>query len=119
MELTWLTAWYEIKRWLEHQLNMSGDMLHMQFGMAVFITCAILLRNRRNGLLLGWCILALIQTINEVLDARDWITWTGSVNWSETAKDFAATLFWPSVLLLSWRWIGCRDRAKPDSEDLG
>lgn len=78
MKLTWRNVWFESKAWLESEL----------------------------GMLLAWSIVAGLQTLNELLDARDWINWTGSVNWSETAKDFGATLFWPTVILLSWRWIG-------------
>ena len=43
------------------------------------------------------------KALIELLDAWDWINWSGSVNCSETAKDFGTTLFWPTVLLLSWR----------------
>ena len=57
-------------------------------------------------MLVAWIVVAALQAINEALDARDWINWTGSVNWSETTKDTIATLFWPTVLLLAWRRIG-------------
>lgn len=75
--------------------------MHVHFGLGIFLTVALLLRRRRHGLLIAWCVAAGVQTLNEVLDARDWINWTGSVNWSETAKDFGATLFWPTVLLIT------------------
>lgn len=106
MNLTWRNVWFESKAWLKSELGMPTDLIHVHFGLGLFLACAVLLRNRRNGMLLAWSIVAGLQTLNELLDARDWINWTGSVNWSETAKDFGATLFWPTVILLSWRWIG-------------
>ena len=62
-------------------------------------------------MVLAFGIVAGVQTVNEILDARDWINWTGTVNWAETIKDFVATLFWPSVLVLTWRFIGHRRNA--------
>lgn len=79
--------------------------MHVHIGMGVFLACAVLLRNRRHGMLLAWSIVAGLQALNELFDARDWINWTGSVNWSEAVRDFGVTLFWPTVLLLGWRWI--------------
>ncbi|WP_272010772.1 hypothetical protein [Roseovarius sp. ZX-A-9] len=111
MELTWQTAWYESKAWIQRDLGMSGDTLHVHFGLALFLACAFLLRKRRYGMLLAWGVVAVLQALNEILDARDWIIWTGSVNWLETAKDFGTTLFWPTVLLLAWRWVGDRENA--------
>lgn len=106
MELTWRNIWFESKALLKHQLGLSTDLMHVHLGLGLFLVCAVVLRTRRNGMLLAWIIVVGLQTFNELLDARDWINWTGSVNWSEAAKDFGATLFWPTVLLLSWRWVG-------------
>ncbi|WP_417525558.1 hypothetical protein [Marinovum sp.] len=106
MELNWETVWYESKAWIEGELGMSSDLLHVQIGLAVFLACVLLLRTRRNGVLIAWCLVAGLQTVNEAFDARDWIIWTGSVNWPETAKDCSLTLFWPTIFLVTWRWTG-------------
>ncbi|MEM6625027.1 MAG: hypothetical protein AAF674_22650 [Pseudomonadota bacterium] len=105
MEITWRNVWFESKAWLETQVGMQSDAMHTHFGLLVFLAFAVLLRHRRYGLLLGWVIVATIQIINEALDARDWINWTGTVNWSETVKDTVATLFWPTLLLVILPWI--------------
>ena len=108
MELTWRNFWFESKAEIKAALGMSEDMIHVHFGLALFLIGAVLLRNRRKGVLIAWCVGAFLQIVNEVLDAREWINWTGNVNWSEFLKDTGATLFWPTVLVLIWRWIGRR-----------
>ena len=105
MDLTWRNVWFESKALFERELGMSKDLMHVHFGLGLFLIFAVLLRNRRNGMLLAWSIVASLQALNELLDARDWINWTGSVNWSETAKDFGTTLLWPTVILLIWRFV--------------
>jgi hypothetical protein len=106
MDLTWRNFWFESKAWFESHIGLSKDVMHVHFGLGVFLSCALLMRKRRNGPLWAWCIVVLLQTMNEAMDARDWINWTGSLNWTETARDYAATLFWPTVLLLIWRGFG-------------
>ncbi len=112
--MTWRNVWFESKAWLRELIGVTSDQMHVHFGLAVFLACAFLFRKRRRGGLIAWMIVAGLQTFNEALDARDWINWTGTVNWSEASKDFASTLFWPTVLLLSWRWIGQRNIAQSD-----
>lgn len=106
MDLTWKNFWFESKALIERELGVLRDQTHVHFGLFVFLLMSFLLRNRRHGMLVAWIVVAALQAINEALDARDWINWTGSVNWSETTKDTISTLFWPTVLLLTWRRIG-------------
>ncbi|MDU8946163.1 hypothetical protein [Ovoidimarina sediminis] len=110
MELTWRTAWFESKAWVKEALGVSEEVLHVHLGLAVFLGLALLLRRRRFGVALAWLILLCLQALNEALDARDWIMWTGDVNWRETLADFAQTLFWPTVLLLLWHLRALRGR---------
>lgn len=105
MELNSRNFWFEGKAWFESQIGMLNDQLHVHLGLFVFLTRAVLLRRRRHGMILAWTVVAALQATNEAFDARDWINWTGTVNWSETIKDSVATLFWPTVLLLIWRWV--------------
>lgn len=102
MELTWRNFWFEGKDWVSEALGLSKEMLHVHLGLALFLAAALALRTRRRGLLVAWLAVAALQAANEALDARDWIMWTGSVNWAETARDTVATLFWPTVIALIW-----------------
>ena len=106
MELTWQNFWYQLKIWVQFELGMSKDLIHINFGIGAFLTATMFLRKRKYGFLIAWMTVACLQTLNELLDARDWIRWTGVVNWKETAKDYFITLFWPTVMLISWKWIG-------------
>lgn len=74
----------------------------MHVGLGLFLGFALLLRRRRNGFLLAWLAALGLQTLNEALDDRDWVNWTGTVNWREALSDTVVTLFWPSVLLVLW-----------------
>lgn len=110
MQMTWETFWYEAKAWLENELGMSSELMHVHVGLGLFLLFAVVLRKYRYGMFLAWAIVTTMEAINEFLDALDWIVWTGTVNWPETAKDVGMTLFWPTVLLISWRWLGAARR---------
>lgn len=107
MDDTWQHLWVRMKDWLENDLSVSTDHLHVHLGLFVFLPIALALRHWRQGPLVAWLAVALAQVLNEVLDARVWIAWTGTVNLSEAASDTILTLFWPTVLLFVWRRIGC------------
>lgn len=95
--------WYDAKGWLKDFLDVASDQLHVHIGLAVFLAVALVLRRRRGAPIYAWLCVALVQAANEALDARDWIHWTGTINWPETIKDTVMTLFWPTVLVLIWR----------------
>ena len=106
MDLTWQEFWYKSKILVKEELGMTNDLLHVHFGLAAFIIFAVLFRKYHYGIIMSWLVVVGIQGLNEFLDAKVWVGWTGSVNWLETAKDFIATLFWPTVLILVCKWIG-------------
>ncbi|RBI87214.1 hypothetical protein DRV85_03575 [Rhodosalinus halophilus] len=72
----------------------------MHFGLAAFLLLALALRRRRHGLRLAWLGVFALQGANEVMDAVDWIGWTGAVHWADAAGDYALTLLWPTILVL-------------------
>ena len=74
------------------------------FGFALFLRFAALARERKFGLVAVSSGVLLLQLINEALDARDWIHWTG-VNWLQAARHTALTMAVPSDFL-----FGCRKR---------
>ena len=52
-----------------------------------------------------------VEIGNEVIDAFDWVRWTGAPNYIETARDIASTMLWPVVLAVGfavWRWKRAR-----------
>lgn len=115
MELTWRNFWFESKAVFKDWIGLSEDMIHVHFGIAMFLICALILRKYRAGPLIAWSIVAACQIVNEFMDARDWINWTGSVNWNEVIKDSVWTLFWPTVFVLVWRWIGWKPEPQSSS----
>ena len=100
MELTARNFWFESKSWFREMFGFSTDAAHIHAGLALFLIGALALRRRKHGFVFAWLIVFAAQTVNEALDARDWVMWTGTVNWSEMANDYVLTLFWPSALCL-------------------
>ena len=92
--------WYEGKAWLEVAAGLSRNELHIHGGLAIFLLSGLAFQRFKHGLALAWLTLFILQTFNEIMDARDWMMWTGTINWAEMAKDYALTLLWPSILCL-------------------
>lgn len=108
--MTWLSElslrnfWFELKAQLQVLIGMEGAEAHVHIGLLLFVIAVIALRRRRGGIVLAWVFVLLVQLANEMLDARDWIGWTGRANWPEMITDTVATLFWPTVMgaMLAW-----------------
>lgn len=98
--------WYDAKAWIASYLGVTNDQIHVHAGLAVFLGVLLLMRRRRGAPIVAWLAVLAFEVANEALDARDWIHWTGTVNWAETARDMGATLFWPTVLMLLARRLG-------------
>lgn len=77
---------------------MSTDMLHLPLGLLAYLVFVWVLRRRHLGPL--WALLPVValQVFNEVLDARDWWYWTGTVSWTDTL----ATLALPTAVAVTW-----------------
>lgn len=88
---------------------MTNAEAHVHFGIGAFLLLALMLRRNPRGLPLAWIGVLALQTGNEVMDAIDWIAWTGGVNWPDAAGEYVKTLFWPSVLALAiTRFRACK-----------
>ena len=91
----------------------------------VQFACESLKATTRLMNVIAWLATLSLEMVNEGLDARDWILWTGHVNWPETARDMVDTLLWPSILLaalcgaggarLPLADIGGLQRTRPES----
>ena len=81
-------------------------LIDLPLGLLAYLVFAWVLRRRRFGPL--WALLPVValQGLNEVLDARDWWRWTGTIKWSEAWTDTPATLATPTAIaaaLMVWR----------------
>ncbi len=79
----------------------SDALLHANVGLAFFVAAAILLRRKRLGIVIAWAVLCVLQIGNEVVDGLIEIYRHGHVDWGEALRDCIATLFWPTILMLT------------------
>lgn len=95
----------EWKRWFEHSLGVSDDLLHVHLGLAVFVLSALLLRRRMRSI---WPLSAVVilAFLNEVIDCAIAENWSAELS----ALDLVNSIFWPLVLFLLAR----RGRAAPE-----
>ena len=101
---------FRLKEWMKDSVWFSDGLLHLNIGLALFLAIALLLRRKPRGMLVAWLTVVALQTVNECLDI--WIGYgrSGRVDWAGTGKDFLATLFWPTVLLLVWKPLSAARR---------
>jgi hypothetical protein len=100
----------------------SDKLAHMNAGMAIYLVAQMALRTRRGSIDALLAVL-LLEAANEAMDRL----YAGSWRWPDTLGDFAATLFWPVMLLVAARYrrrrwrIGeaRRRRRKPLGELMG
>jgi hypothetical protein len=105
-------VWSRFKDVLSKWSGLSHDALHMHVGLALFLLLAFLLRRRRWGVLAALGGVLALELANEVIDALDWVRWTGAPNFIESGRDIASTMVWPTVLavgLAMWRRRRTRD----------
>ena len=91
-------TWYDLKGRLTDTTGVSNDALHLPLGLLAYLFSP---RSCAAGL---WALLPVValQVFNEVLDARDWWHWTGTIKWSEAWTDTLATLALPAAVAASW-----------------
>ena len=106
-------TWYALKDAMARLFPIQHDTMHVHAGLALFFLFAVLFRRRRHGAALAWLVAFGLELVNEALDARDWIGWTGHVNWPETAEDIVNTMLWPSIALLFAHWRMPAERLHP------
>ncbi len=94
--------WGGYKTAIETFLGLSADAVHVQVGVLLLIFFAVLTRKRLYHWL-PWCLVLLIECINEFIDMCQP---SGSVesNWPASQHDILNTMFLPTVLILMLRW---------------
>ena len=95
-------AWFDFKGWLVEAIGVSTDALHLPLGLLAYLVFAWVLRRRPLGPVWALLPVVILQGLNEVLDARDWWYWTGTISWAEAWTDTLATLALPTALAVSW-----------------
>lgn len=75
--------------------GMSDKTIHVHVGMAIYLIAQIAFRTRR-GSLNALTVVFVAEVFNETMDRL----YSGSWNWPDTLGDFAATMFWPVMLVL-------------------
>ena len=80
----------------------STDARHLPLSLLVYFVFAWVLRRQPLGPLWSLMFVAALQGLNEVLDARDWWHWTGTIKWSEAWTDTLATLALPTAIAAAW-----------------
>ena len=89
--------WYEGKTNFLEFLSLDREAAHVHFGLFLFLLSIFVFRKSEHVAWWALGLVAVLQAANEGLDALDWISWTGGINWSESLKDMINTLFWPSI----------------------
>lgn len=82
-------------------LQLSRDALHIHIGLAFYLAAMVVLR-RGPASWLPWFALLGVEIINEGLDA--WHDGHAYLDLSGSAKDIVNTMFWPTILVLVFRW---------------
>ncbi|MEQ9637819.1 MAG: hypothetical protein RLW68_17290 [Devosia marina] len=82
-------------------LQLSRDALHIHVGLAFYLAAMLVLR-RGPASWLPWFALLGLEIFNEALDT--WHHGQVHLDLNGSAKDIVNTMFWPTVLLLAFRW---------------
>lgn len=83
-------------------LGTSSDALHLPLGLLAYFVFAWTLRHKHLGPFWALLLVVALQGLNEVLDARDWWHWTGTIKWFEAWTDTLATLVLPAAITAAW-----------------
>lgn len=101
--------WIYIKSYLSLWLGVPDEVLHIFAGLAILVGAALVLR-RAPWDWRPWLVVVVAESANELYDVFQTSYRSGKGNWPSAWHDFWMTLFWPTVVLLLFRWLGARAR---------
>ena len=91
--------WHQVKIFIEHSLGFSQDAVHVVAGVCLQLACAALLRQSVRHLT-PFSFVLLAELANEWFDLQVEAWPDHAMQWGESAKDVALTMFLPMVLLV-------------------
>ena len=103
----------DIKTGISDFLGVSKDALHIHLGLAIFVALILVLR-KSPASLVPWLGLLAFQLINEVIDAFHWRQGVLDIDVAGSLKDIVNTMFWPTVVLIAFRFYQHRLTKRPD-----
>lgn len=118
MVLDTLIVWETAKTFVTDELGQSRAMLHMHFGMAMFVGFTLALRRPPNSLV-PLLLVVLLEGANELLDFARYHVSGWPWKPGPTVQDIFDTLVWPVLLTLAGWWRRTQPRswdAVPDTE---
>ncbi|MFA5495923.1 MAG: hypothetical protein WC247_14230 [Porticoccaceae bacterium] len=88
-------------------LALSKDAVHIHVGLVVFLLAVVLWR---RGRLDRWSLLPVLLAAGamEAQDLRDDLVSLGYMRWSASVHDFVNTVFWPTMAVISGKWLDIR-----------
>lgn len=99
-----------LKTDLAEFLGITKDALHIHIGLAIFFGLVVVLR-RSPSSILPWLGLLAFELVNELMDIFHWHQGTFSFEIGDSLKDVINTMIWPTVALLTFRFVERRRRA--------
>ena len=105
-----LSDYHVFKDAISADLGISHTMLHVHFGLAIYVVVQVLMGTRRASLT-ALAIVGAAELANETLDAL----FCSQVMVADTISDICATLAWPLILfgagkIRRWQWRQTRAR---------
>lgn len=99
-----------IKTDLAVWLAISKDALHIHIGLAFFFAFVLILRRGPTSIL-PWLGLLAFELLNEGMDIFHWHQGAFTFEIGGSLKDIVNTMIWPTVALLTFRYLERRRRS--------
>lgn len=87
-----IAAYHQLVDAVVHFTDAPRSLLHLHFGMAIYLGCQVLLGARR-ATLAAVIVTLLLALAHEMMNRM----FHGSWRWEDTWRDLAVSLFWPAM----------------------
>ena len=99
-----------IKTDLAMWLGIPKDALHIHIGLGIYFALVLILR-RSPSSILPWLGLLAFELLNELMDIFHWHEGAFSFEIGDSLKDIVNTMIWPTVVLLTFRYVDRRRKS--------